>query len=434
MLSRAEMRVRLERALRGTVIVALAVMLWQSLHQHAESGGVFVNARGIGDGALGGWSAMAKPPGRIHVQLDSVPSRVERAWLGALAGAGSTVRWSGDLAPLMIDAQPVASPTGGTSVLVAAPNGSSIVMSDDVGVLDTVRAQNAGAALTLNSAPDHFTARAKTSVASTSKLDPVVLHKVLVIGDAGWESKFVVAALEEEGWKVDAFIHVAPGVDVTQGSAALIDTSRYSAVVALDGAASPYANRIIEFARAGGGVVLAPQAASLESMAPLRAGAVGRATSDARAFPARGSVSLATLALAPISLLRSDAIPLERRAGAVGVAARRIGAGRLLQLGYEDTWRWRMGGGDGAVRDHRVWWTGLVSSVAYAPRVPGGAKITPADEAPMVGLVAAIGPRASTAAMSNLSGGQSARPAWLFLLLALALVGEVASRRLRGAF
>jgi len=202
-------------------------------------------------------------------------------------------------------------------------------------------------------------------------------------------------------------------------------------VVALDGATSPYANRIIEFARTGGGVVLAPQAASLDAMAPLRAGAVGHA---ARAIQAGGSVSLGTLAFAPITLLRSDGIPLERRAGAIGIAARRIGAGRLLQLGYKDTWRWRMGGGDGAVRDHRVWWTGLVSSVAYAPRVPGGAKITPADEAPMVGLVAAIGPRASTAAMSNLAGGQSDWPAWLFLLLALALLGEVASRRLRGAF
>src|SRR6185503_15174723 len=117
------------------------------------------------------------------------------------------------------------------------------------------------------------------ATASTIPRDSVMLHKVLVIGDAGWESKFVVAALEEAGWKVDAFIRVAPTVDVTQGSAAVIDTARYSAVVALDGAASPYASRIIEFARTGGGVVLAPPAASLDAMAALRAGAVGRANS-----------------------------------------------------------------------------------------------------------------------------------------------------------
>jgi hypothetical protein len=254
-----------------------------------------------------------------------------------------------------------------------------------------------------------------------------------VIANAGWESKFVVAALEEEGWKVDAFIRVAPGVDVTQGSAAVIDTSRYSAVIALDAAASPYANRIIEFARTGGGVVLAPEAASLDAMTLLRAGAVGRATSQARASQAGGSVTLATLALSPITSLRIDAIPLDRRADAVAIAARRTGAGRSLQLGYEDTWKWRMGGGDAAIRDHRLWWAGLVSSVVYAPRVPRTATTTPTDEAPMAGLVAAIGPRVSTTAMSSLPGSASDWTALLFMLLTVALVGEIASRRLRGA-
>ena len=434
MLSRAEMRVRLERALRGTIIVALAVMLWRSLHEQTDSGRQIVSARGIGADGLPKWSTLAKAPEGIHVRLDSVPSNIERAWLGALGGAGSNVTWSGDLAPTMIDAQPVAWPAGGTKVLVAAPSGSSVVMSDEVGVIDTARAQNAGAALTLNSIAGNLRARVNGSIASTTARDAVLLHKVLVIGDAGWESKFVVAALEEEGWKVDAFIRVAPGADVTQGSTAMIDTSRYSAVVALDDAVSPYASRIIEFARTGGGVVLGPRAASLDAMAPLRAGAVGRASSEARTIQAGGSVTLTTLALAPITLLRSDAIPLERRAGVVAIAARRIDAGRLLQLGYEDTWRWRMAGGDGAVRDHRVWWSGLVSGVAYGPRIPGAATVTPSNEAPMVGLVAAIGQRASTAALSSLAGGQSNLPAWLFLALALALVGEVGSRRLRGAF
>jgi hypothetical protein len=426
------MRVRLEHVLRGIVIVVLAVLLWQSLHKQTDSRSDAVSARGVGD-QLPEWSAFSMAPSRIHVQLDSVPSPLERAWLGALTGAGSRVTWSGDLPSVMIDAQPVASPTGGTSVLVAAPNGSSVVMSDDVGVIDTLPAQNAGVALSLNSIVGQLTARVEGSAASTMPRDSVVLHKVLVIGDAGWESKFVVAALEEEGWKVDAFIRVAPGVDVVQGSAAVIDTSRYSAVIALDGAASPYANRIIDFARTGGGVVLAPPAASLNAMAPLRAGGVRRAASEARGIQAGGSVSLAALALAPITSLRSDAVPLEKRAEAVAIAARRIGAGRALQLGYEDTWRWRMGGGDGAVRDHRVWWTGLVSSVAYAPRVPRGTASTATDEAPMTGLVAATGPSTPAGAVANLSGKPSDWMASLFLLLAVVLIGEVASRRLRGA-
>ena len=423
--SRADLRIRLEHVLRGIVIAVLAVMLWQSLFQQTVVGGQSVKARGVSGGALARWGALGSAPSSIHAQLDSVPSPVERAWLGALAGAGSAVTWSGDLSPTMIDARPVASPTGGTKVLVAAPNGSSVTLSDELGAIGTVTAKTAGATFTLRSVAGSVTARVKGSGASTVQRDSVVLHRILVIGAAGWESKFVVAALEEEGWKVDAFIRVAPGVDVTQGPTAVIDTSRYSAVVALDGSASPYANRIITFVRTGGGVVLEPQAASLEAMAPLRSG--------------------------PFISLRSDSVPLARRAGSVPIAARRIGAaspfplpaspyplpatpaGRALQIGYEDTWRWRMGGGDGAVRDHREWWTGLVSRVAHAPLVTRAADSISTDEAPMIGLVAAIGAVTPAETIARLSGTPSDWATWLLLVLALALTGEVASRRMRGA-
>src|SRR6266516_5112766 len=126
--SRAEMRVRLERVLRGIVIAVLAAMLWQSLHEQTGSGGKSVSARGVGGpGALARWSALAEPPARIQIQLDGVPPPLERSWLGALAGAGSSVTWTGDLPPVMIDAQPEASPTGGPKIFVAAPSGSAVV-------------------------------------------------------------------------------------------------------------------------------------------------------------------------------------------------------------------------------------------------------------------------------------------------------------------
>ena len=428
--SRAEMRIRIEQVLRGIVIIALAVMLWQSLHGQSNAGARTVSARGIRPSALADWSTLAKAPATIHVQLDSVPSTIERAWLSALAGAGSAVTWSGDIAPLMIEAQPVASPSGGTKVLVAAPTGS-VVVNDDVGPIDTLRAQSAGAMLSLSASQDRLTARVKGSAASTRTADSLTLHRVLVIADAGWESKFAIAALEEEGWKVDASIRVAPGVNVTQGSVAVIDTSRYSAVVALDGASSQYAGRMLAFAQMGGGVVLASEAASLDAMAPLRAGAVGRA--EARPASAGGSISLATVGLAPITSLRSDAVVVERRGGSNALAARRIGAGRVLQSGYEDAWRLRTGGGDNAVRDHRQLWSGLVSRVAYAPRATRLAVTANEDQAPMVGLVAALGPKALSRPTTNLPGGQSGAMFLLFSLLALALIGEVASRRLRGA-
>jgi hypothetical protein len=203
-------------------------------------------------------------------------------------------------------------------------------------------------------------------------------------------------------------------------------------VIALDSSASPYANRIIQFVRTGGGVILEREAAAVDAMAPLRAGAVGRATSELHAGLA-AEVSLSTLALAPITLLRSDAVPVEKRASSIAIAARRIAAGRALQIGYKDTWRWRMDSAEGALRDHRSWWTGLVSSVAYAPRVPTPTvNAGPTDEAPMIGLIGALGPNAPSGLAANLSGGKSDLTVFLFVLLALGLTGEVASRRLRG--
>jgi hypothetical protein len=255
---------------------------------------------------------------------------------------------------------------------------------------------------------------------------------VLVIGRAGWESKFVVAALEEGGWKVDAFIPVAPGVDVTQGSVAAIDTSRYSAVVALDDAAVPYANRIVGFVRSGGGVVLASPAAALDAMKPLRTASVGRTMPIAAGIAATGLVSIATLALSPVTGLPNDAVTLDSRAGTVAVAARRIGAGRALQFGYQDSWRWRMEGGDNSLRDHRAWWTGMVSSVAYAPRSRLAGAATSPDDAPVAGLVAAIGPRTVGSGVAEEAVNPTHWMTWLFTLLSLALIAEVASRRLRG--
>ena len=418
--------------MRGAVIVSLGLMLWQSLHPRSSLANDEVSARTL-TGMLPRWSVTPAPPRRIDIALDSAPGPLERDWLKALAGAGSSIGWTGDLPAVMIATEPVASPTGGLRVRVAAPAGSDVVLRDDVGVLDTVRARDAGASLVTGSLADQVSARVNSSAATTIPRDSVTLLKVLVVGNAGWESKFVIAALEEDGWKVDAFVAVAPGVGVTQGSIAAIDTSRYSAVVALDNAAAPYASRITDFVRSGGGIVIAPAAAALDAMSSLREGSVGPVSQVARGILANSSVSLATLALSPITELKSDAVPLDRRPGAVAVAARRVGAGRALQVGYEDTWRWRMGGVENSSRDHRAWWTGLVSSVAYARRTPLVRPPLPVDDAPVAELVASIGPRSAGSGVARQTVNPTHWLAWLFTLLSLAVIVEVASRRLRGA-
>jgi hypothetical protein len=337
----------------------------------------------------------------------------------------------------MIDARPIAAPSGGTQVFVSGTSGSPFVLSDEIGAIDTVRAQGTGASVALKGRGSRLVARGKGATASTTQTDSVTLRKVMVIGSAGWESKFVVAALEEEGWKVDALIRVAPSVDVTQGSATAIDTSRYSAVVALDSAASPYAARIAEFVREGGGLVLEPGAALLDGMSPLRAGNVGNVLPSPASRGAGESANETTLPLRPVTSSRADAIPLETRSGSISLAARRVRAGRVLQTGYDETWRWRMDGGDNGLRDHREWWTGLLSKVVYAPGAPrastvASATTSAADEAPLAGLIASIGPArpGKSASLSATTGNWMAA---LFALLVLALLTEVASRRSRGA-
>src|SRR6185503_3060787 len=122
---------------------------------------------------------------------------------------------------------------------------------------------------------------------------------------------------------------------------------------------------------------------------------------------------------------------LQRRASVTSIAARRVGAGRVVQSGYQDTWRWRMAGGDESVRDHRKWWSGLVSGVAYAPPLPRNSTSRPqpenpaqsvSDEAPMASLVATLGPQTpSTSVLTSVRSPANTR-AWLFVILAVALI------------
>ena len=179
--------------------------------------------------------------------------------------------------------------------------------------------------------------------------------------------------------------------------------------------------------------MLTPAAASLDAMSLLRVGAPTRATSATAAAQAAGSVSLASIPFAPISTLRGDAILLEKKASSSAIAARRFIAGRVLQIGYEDTWRWRMGGGANALRDHRAWWTSLVSSVAYAPRTSSLVETSADRSAPLAALVASVGPAVPEEAVADAGRNQSHWLVWLFGLMSFALLGEIASRRLRGA-
>jgi hypothetical protein len=105
-----------------------------------------------------------------------------------------------------------------------------------------------------------------------------------------------------------------------------------------------------------------------------------------------------------------------------------------MQVGYDETWRWRMGGGDEAQAAHREWWSRIVAAVAYAPvvsRTSSASVIT--DETPLASLVDALGPASRFDTNVAPRGDRARVTRILFFILLGALLLEWASRRARGA-
>jgi hypothetical protein len=368
----------------------------------------------------------------FHAELSAVPSAWSIDWLAALARAGRPVSWSGSPPAVAIVAEPLADPVGGARVDVAAPRGTVVALSDDVSAIDSMRVGAIGSSMTTPVLAGPAAAVTGGQRFASAPPDSIRLGRIEVVGRASWEGKFVAAALEERGWRVAGRWSIAPGVDVAQGAPAL-DTSDVSAVVALDSSAASLGAALERFVRSGGGLVLAGSSALAPALAALApAASVQRVAPRALNVDTldRGSAGFYAL-----STLRSDATPLERRQDRVAVAARRVGAGRVIQVGFDESWRWRMAGGPGGEGAHRDWWSRIVGSVAYAPVVRSEkAALTPAGaalDAPLALLVDRLGPPRAAAPADFERWSPDSR-ILLALMLALLLV-EWTSRRLRGA-
>ena len=380
--------------------------------------------------ALAQWTLAAEPTA-VHVTAAFAPAAREREWLRALAHAGVRVTWSGDSIPAT--AMEVAArndPAGGVHAYVAAPAGTRATLSDAVGLLDTLDITSGTSALAMPMSAGALDLLVRTQHARASAPDSLRPRQVVVLGRAGWEGKYVMASLEERGWKVSSRLRIAPHVFVTQGTPLALDTAHTGAVIALDSSAGAYAGAIATFERNGGGVVLAgnaPLATALRALAPGRAGprVLASSLSFASAAPRRG------LGFLPILALASDAVPLESRDGHVIAAARRVGAGRVVQLGYDETWRWRLAGRGDAPAAHRAYWSAVVSAAAYRSAKPIGTAMPLGDAAPLASLYADLGvPTTPAAATLHVTPGLRW---WMFAMLAVLLVAEWVSRRLRGA-
>lgn len=415
-----------ERASRLTSVALLAWLLWLAVHPAPASPPAAHATAGTLAAALARWSDAPALPS-LHAELESLPDAVSRDWLAALAKAGSRVSWSATSAiPAALVAERVPDPRGGVRVRVAAPAGMRVTLRDVAGAVDSARASHGGASFALPLAVGALHGAGASAILS----DSLALRSVLVIARAGWEGKFVTAALAERGWTVETHFEVAPGIAVGPATRRSLDTASYSAVIALDSSAASWGARIATYAAMGGGVVVAGSASRLPSLASLLAGRAGPRTREPIARLA-AAASPANLPLFPIATLARDAIPLEWRERMVVAAARRVGAGRVVQIAYDDSWRWRLAGADGSLEAHRAWWAGVVAAVAYAPEMRNVSRDT-LDAAPYARTVAALGPPSTRPEMPAHAPDRDPTPA-IAIGLFLALLAEWTSRRLRGA-
>ena len=423
MRSRAESRPFAEWLLRSALLVTLVVALWRSLARADVSPvTVATRASALAIGALVSNPALSA----IDLTSDALLTRGERDALVALRRAGVTVRWTGAPPALVVDARRVREPDGRVRVLVTGGGTTPVAIVDSAGLLDSVRA---GAGATVEAASVVGAVRAQQGLfrASTAVPDAGVPRAVLILGRADWDTRFAMQALSEAGWVVRARIPTAPGVTVRDDGLLPLDTARYDVVVALDTSAADLAPAIARFVAQGGGLVAgstALEVAQLRALAPARAG-------DRRAgriLLAEDSVTPSDLPVRALSLARSDAIPLERAPAGITLAARRAGMGRVVAIGYDESWRWRMLGGLSGMAAHRQWWSRAVGSVA--PERAAAVHLT-GDAAPLASLVSALGPASAPVASANQSS-RDPLPFMLLIIAAASLLAETASRRFRG--
>ena len=464
-------RLLLERALRTVAWLALAAAIYLASRPVGQRDQPRTVLRwSVADVADSGATALATslvrevvaaagdtPPRVVTAELPAVPGARARALLGAVDGADITVQWIDrtQAAGLALSAAAVAGPSGAVDVRVAMAASPAVlaplVLRDGGGTLDSMpNTRRAGWRLASVSPP--LRASVGASEASVAVVTPLFARRVMLMAQPGWESKFTAAALEEAGWPVDGSYRVSPRAAVTLGAPARLDTARYAVVVLLD-SMSVDAAGITRFVRQGGGLVLSGDAlriAALASISPVRATSLRGAVAGAllTEAPARGLEAWELVANRGASVVQSD--PSDHGHVEPVLVAQRVGAGRVVASAYRNSWRWRMEGTDDGAAEHRAWWGGVL---ALAAGVPSGAPAAagdslvdafPGDAAPYADLVGRLGgpvaaagagepaPVLARTAFAAQMDRLRAAPGLLFMIIALALLGEWASRRLRG--
>jgi hypothetical protein len=220
------------------------------------------------------------------------------------------------------------------------------------------------------------------------------LRALVASGPPGWESRFLLRALDEAG--VESAVVLPLGQGFHAGALEAIPSAPgaldgIDVVVILPGAAVDAATgRALEaFTVAGGGVVAVGHPELWRALGVVSEGQAGPPEPVSVAGAAIGWGLPPELTPLPEAELRSEALPLGRLeplafpvAGTESgplLALRPLGGGRVAALGVLESWRWRMEAG--RVEEHREFWSGLLHWLAGV-----------GDDAPPVHLATGVGP------------------------------------------
>jgi len=415
-------RATIERALRALGLAGVGVLALGASMTPVARGPVTATPHTIAD------RIALRDADTLTFALDGPPDAAHRALLVGIRRNGQVVEWSAVHAwPAALELEALTDPQGAVLARVGAPRGATARLNDALGTVASTAIGRAGATFLLPRLADAaWLVLDDDSVArAVSAGTPV--GRVVVLGRAGWEARFVVAALEKRGWTVAARLALAPDLWFTRGEPLPLDTSRFAAAVVLDTTAGDIASQLARFVRDGGGLVIAGEAGRIGALRGVAPGASGPRTRP-RAVSRIADRPLETLAYHPVSPLGRDAVPLAYEGKDVVLAARRARAGRVIQVGYDDTWRWRMTGAEDAPRAHAAWWSELVSAVARRADLPSRGNTA---AAPYAAAVAALGDPVTLEGRDRT--GRVALWPWLLGLSLAVLLGEWTSRRLRGA-
>lgn len=375
------------------------------------------------------WLAMRPEvtgPPALRVQFENSPTAIARDSLAALVRAGRTVTWSGDIAPLAVMAEPVREP--GTRWRIAAVGSGPLILRDSLGVIDSLALASA---VTLEPTRGPAQVVQGSTVAASTPRHMAPPRRAMVLGRVGWEARFIITALEESGWSVDARLALGREREVRQGDGSA-RIERHDVVIVTDSlSANANAASLARFVRAGGGLILAGEASGAGAPA-LRAisGARVQRLEEPETESFEGHEPTHALPLFALGAIAGDASLLEDREGTPAVVARRVEAGRVMQLGFAETWRWRMQGEGRSVEEHRAYWSRLAGLVARGDARPALVVADARDAAPLAALVQAIG--SPSAASASTPAGGPPFPTWLGPIILLALLVEWGSRRRRG--